>query len=155
MTINQDNSQKIQHLRSLLQDINCGFLTTIQDDGSLRSRPMHTCDLEADGTLWFFTLTTSHKVTEIEHHHQVSIDFCSSKQQRYLSISGTANMIKEQHKLAEKWHPELEIWFPQGLATPDLSLLKVEINQADFWESSDSFIPQKIISSADRDYSLR
>jgi general stress protein 26 len=64
-------------------------------------------------------------------------------------------MIKEQHKLAEKWHPELEIWFPQGLATPDLSLLKVEINQADFWESSDSFIPQKIISSADRDYSLR
>jgi general stress protein 26 len=42
-------------LGELIKGIRVAQLTTVEDDGSLRSRPMGTQDIEFDGTLWFFT----------------------------------------------------------------------------------------------------
>jgi len=143
MTTTQATSQQIRSLRSLLQGIESGFLTTIDEDGSLHSRPMSMSgEIEDDATLWFFTLTSSHKVSEIEQHQQVSVNFCVHEQQIYLSLSGTAYLVQDENKLREKWRPQLTTWFPQGLEETDLSLLKVKINKAEHWESTSSFIPQ-------------
>ena len=49
---NNDNTKK---LRELIKDIKYAMLTTTEDDGTLRSRPMATLQTEFDGDLWFFT----------------------------------------------------------------------------------------------------
>jgi general stress protein 26 len=83
-------------------------------------------------------------VIEIEHHQQVNVSYSSSEQERYISISGTAQLVQDRNKLQQLWKPELQTWFPKGLEEPDIALLKVHINKADYWDSRTCFQPQTI-----------
>ncbi|MBW4564765.1 MAG: pyridoxamine 5'-phosphate oxidase family protein [Mojavia pulchra JT2-VF2] len=145
MTTSTDKNQDIYKLRGLIKDIESGMLTTIDEHGSLHSRPMaQSTEIQSDGTLWFFTNASSHKVFEIEHRQQVNVSFTSPNQQRYISISGIAELVKDRNKMQELWKPELQAWFSQGLDEPDIALLKVKINRADYWDSHSSFEAQSI-----------
>ncbi|MEH2054242.1 pyridoxamine 5'-phosphate oxidase family protein [Nostoc sp.] len=145
MATSTDRDQKIQKLHELIKDIDYGMFTTVDDDGSLHSYPMSKSgEINSDSILWFFTYANSHKVTEIEHHKQVNVSFSSPEQQRYVSISGTAQLVEDRNKLRELWKPELQTWFPKGLEEPNIALLKVNINQVNYWESVSSFQPQTI-----------
>ncbi len=50
-------------LASMIRAIKVAMLTTVNPDGSLRSRPMATQEAPFDGTLWFFTRESSSTVT--------------------------------------------------------------------------------------------
>ncbi|MGM3304691.1 pyridoxamine 5'-phosphate oxidase family protein [Anabaena sp. WFMT] len=145
MTKLKDRNQQIEQLRTLIKDIDHAMLTTVDDDGSVHSRPMSIFSgIDSDGRLWFFTFADSHKVFEIEHRQQVNVSFSSPDKQRYVSIVGTAELVRDRNKLQEKWQPELQTWFPQGIDEPNLALLKVNINKADYWDSPSSFRSQTI-----------
>ncbi|BAY89114.1 MULTISPECIES: pyridoxamine 5'-phosphate oxidase family protein [unclassified Tolypothrix] len=145
MTTSTDKNQHIDQLRELIKDIGCSMLTTVDEDGSLHSRPMEkSSDIQPDGTLWFFTNASSHKVFEIEHRQQVNLSFSSPNQKRYVSVSGSAELVQDRNKMQELWKPELQAWFPQGLKEPDIALLKVQINKVDYWDSQANFVAQTI-----------
>ncbi|QMS91419.1 pyridoxamine 5'-phosphate oxidase family protein [Nostoc edaphicum CCNP1411] len=145
MTTSTDRNQEITKLHELIQDIDYGMFTTVDDDGSLHSYPMsRSGEVNSDATLWFFTYAASHKVTEVEHHPQVNVSFSSPNPQRFVSISGTAQLVKDRNKMQELWKPELQTWFPKGLDEADIALLKVNINQVNYWDSVSSFKPQTI-----------
>lgn len=145
MTISTDINQQFQRLNRLIKNIDCGMLTTVDEDGSLHSRPMFTnSEIDSEGAIWFFTFASSHKVVEIQHRQQVNISFSSPEQQQYISISGSAQLVKDPNKLQQLWQPELQTWFPKGLEEPDIALLKVKINKADYWDNRDSVQPQTI-----------
>ena len=44
--------------------------------------------------------------------------------------------------MEELWNPILKAWFPDGLETPDLCLLKVNVEEAEYWDSSSSTLVQ-------------
>jgi len=141
MTDSLDQNEKIKKLRELIKDIDIGMLTTIDEDGSLRSRPMSTnSQVEFDGDLWFFTDASSHKVTEVEQHHRVNVSFSDPHKQRYVSVSGQAQLVLDRNKLQELWKPELKAWFPKGLDEPDIGLLKVSVEKAEYWDTPSSFV---------------
>jgi general stress protein 26 len=145
MATSTDRDQQIQKLRELIKDIDYGMFTTVDDNGSLHSYPMsRSGGINSDAALWFFTYSASHKVTEIEHHKQVNVSFSSPEEQQYVSISGTAELVEDRNKMRELWKPELQTWFPKGLDEPDIALLKVNINQVNYWDSVSSFKPQTI-----------
>ena len=54
-----------QQFRDLVKDIPFAMFTTRTSDGTLRSRPMVATASAFDGTLWFFTRTTSAVAQEI------------------------------------------------------------------------------------------
>lgn len=64
-----ERNEHIKKLGELTKDIKFAMLTTVEPDGSLRSRPMATQQVEFDGDLWFFTGASSHKVHEIKPQH--------------------------------------------------------------------------------------
>ena len=145
MTQSVDTKPQVQELRKLLEGLECGMLTTIDDDGSLHSRPMSMWnEIDNDATLWFFTPANSHKVVEIQHHQQVNVSFSAPNQERFVSILGTAQLTRERQEIQSKWQPGLEIWFPKGIDEPNIALLKIKVNKVDYWESSSSFMPQTI-----------
>lgn len=49
-----ERNEHIKKLGELITDIKFAMLTTVEQDGSLRSRPMATQQVEFDGDLWFF-----------------------------------------------------------------------------------------------------
>ncbi|WP_414546241.1 pyridoxamine 5'-phosphate oxidase family protein [Nostoc sp. CCY0012] len=145
MTTSTNRDQQVQQLREIITDINSGMLTTVDQNGQLHSCPMcKSGEISSDGALWFFSYTHSQKVNDIQHNQQVNVSFTSPDKQRYISVSGTAQLVTDRQKMQEKWQPELHTWLPKGLDEPDIILLKVNVNQADYWDSASSIQPQKI-----------
>lgn len=137
--------ERLEKLRDLVKGIDFGMLTTVDEDGSLRSRPMSTNgDVEFDGDLWFFTYASSHKVDEIRHDRHVNVSFADPKRQTYVSMSGTGEVVRDRRKIEELWKPELKAWFPKGVDEPDIALLKVSVRKAEYWDSPSSPVAQAI-----------
>ena len=128
-------------LRELAKDINIAMLTTVDNDGTLRSRPMATNgEVEFDGDLWFFTYGSSHKVDEIQREPVVNVSFSDTRTQTYVSLSGTAQLVTDKEKIKELWRPVLKAWFPKGTDEPDIALLKVHAIKAEYWDAPSNFI---------------
>jgi general stress protein 26 len=128
----------VKKLAKLIKGIRVAMLTTRDDDGTLRARPMQTQEQEFDGTLWFFTPASSHKVIEVGHEHQVNLSYADPGDNRYISVSGTATLVRDRAKIDELWTPVLKAWFPQGKDDPDVALLKVDVAKAEYWDSPSS-----------------
>jgi len=128
----------IEKLAGLIKDVKIAMLTTVDHDGSLRSRPMATQKAKFDGTLWFFTHASSPKIDEVEQTHEVNLSYASPDDNTYVSVSGTAQLVRDAAKSKELWNPILKAWFPRGLEDPDLALLHVNVDKAEYWDSPSS-----------------
>jgi len=131
----------LQKIKELIKDIDFCMLTTVDENGDLHSRPMSSNgDVDDNGDIWFFTNASSHKVTEIEQLPKVNLSFADPDDQRYVSISGTAQLSRDRAKIDELWRPEFKIWFPEGKDDPEIALLRVSLEKAEYWDSPSSTI---------------
>src|SRR5690348_4767714 len=69
------NSDALQKLRDLTSGIHVAMLTTVDEDGTLHSRPMGTQEVDQDGCLWFFTEAAAEKVGDVQHDQQVNVAY--------------------------------------------------------------------------------
>ena len=139
--MSEERDQSITKLKELLENIDFCMMTTI-DSGHLRSRPMSTQVAEFDGEVWFFTRDNSHKIDEIEKDNRVCLGYAKPDDSTYVSVSGRAEMTKDRAKMEELWNPILKAWFPDGLNDPNICLMKVTVEQAEYWESKAGKIVQ-------------
>lgn len=130
--------EAIRRFNDLVRDIKFAMLTTEHVDGFLRSRPMVTQEADAEGNLWFFTAVNSSKVQEIRQHRQVNVNYANPEKQSYVSVNGTAELIRDREKIKQLWSPLYKVYFPRGVDDPDLALIKVHVNEVEFWDSSSS-----------------
>ncbi len=141
MTVQQTRADSLKKLRELVKDIDFCMLTTVDEQGDMHSRPMSSNgDIDADGDLWFFTGISSHKVTEIKKKNRVNVSFADPNNQRYVSITGRAELVRDRKKIEELWQPEFKMWFPKGVDDPEVSLLRVSLEKAEYWDSPSSTI---------------
>src|SRR5262245_12988068 len=93
----------IEKLQAMIKGIKVAMLTTVDEDGALRSRPMVTQDVDFDGDLWFFTGAHAPKVVEVEREEQVNVTYASPSDNRYVSVSGRAELVVDRDKIEEMW----------------------------------------------------
>jgi general stress protein 26 len=135
--------ESIKKLKELIEDIDFCMLTTVHD-GMLRSRPMSTQKFESGGDLWFFSSDNTHKVDEINKNDQVNVAYSKPDDDHFVSVSGRAEVVKDRAKMEELWNPVLKAWFPEGLEDPHLCLLKVAVEEAEYWDQPSGKIVQLI-----------
>src|ERR1700743_1018065 len=131
---NKTREQMGAKVAGLIKDSNIAMIATEAEDGLLHSRPMATQKTEFDGTLWFFTGLSTGKVSEIDWNPEVNLSYAEPKDTRYVSVSGSAEILHDRAKMSELWSDIYKAWFPQGLDDPDLCLMKVEVSFAEFWD---------------------
>ena len=135
MAQNQKQHEDVQKLRDLIKGIKIAMLTTVDEDGSLRSRPMGTQTEDFDGHyLWFFTSATSPKVQEVQRERQVNVSYADAGGNRFVSVSGRALLVRDRKTMEKYWDVVLKAWFPDGLETPDIALLQVSVDKAEYWD---------------------
>jgi general stress protein 26 len=145
MTIATERNEQIEKLRELVKDIDFCMLTTVDETGCLHSRPMSTNgEIDPNGDLWFFTYASSHKVAEVERHQQVNASFSAPGKQNYVSMSGKAELVRDRNKMQQLWKPELKAWFPKELDEPDIALLKINVEKAEYWDAPSSLVAHTI-----------
>jgi general stress protein 26 len=128
----------LEKIGELIKDIRIAMLVTAASDGSFDSRPMATQKTEFDGTVWFLTREESGKVEEIRHDSHVSLLYADPGDAKYVSAKGRAQVSKDRAKIKELWNPMYKAWFPQGEDDPQISVLRVDVTEADYWEASSS-----------------
>ncbi|MCY1046620.1 pyridoxamine 5'-phosphate oxidase family protein [Corallococcus sp. bb12-1] len=143
-TTQKDPQDVVAHLGKLIHGIKVAMMTTVDSDGSLRSRPMWTYDKDFDGELWFFTNDHTHKVDEVEKDHHVSLAYADPGKDRYVSVSGRCQLVRDKAKAKELWTPALKAWFPQGLEDPNMALLRVTVEKAEYWDTPNSRMVQLV-----------
>jgi general stress protein 26 len=137
----QTRENDLEKLRELVKDIDFCMLTTVDEGGDLHSRPMSSNgDIDTNGDIWFFTNASSHKVSEISELPKVNVSFADPDNQRYVSVSGAAQVVRDREKIEELWRPEFKIWFPKGKDDPEIALLRVSLEKAEYWDSPSSTI---------------
>jgi general stress protein 26 len=132
LSVNQD---ALKTLNDKIKGVKFAMLTTIDQDGTLRSRPMAAQQHDSDGTLWFFTWADSEKVHEIQRDQQVNLTYAKPGDNSWVSVTGTAQLVRDPALMQTLWRPHLSAWFPKGLRDPNLALLKVTVAKAEFWDS--------------------
>ncbi|SFJ73602.1 pyridoxamine 5'-phosphate oxidase family protein [Cellulomonas sp. KH9] len=125
--------EALAKVRELLGDHHLAMLTTLDASGALVSRPMGVQDAGFDGDLWFFTTTGSHKVAEIRAGSPANASFAGSSS--WLSLSGTAEVLQDRARIEELWNPVAAAWFPDGPSTPELCLVRLRAESAEYWDS--------------------
>ena len=141
--VTQDD--RLAKLREIVKAVDICMLTTVDERGDLHSRPMsNNRDVEFDGDLWFFTYGSSLKADEVGRVPQVNASFADVDGQLYASLSGHAEVVRDRAKIEELWKPHLKAWFPEGVDTPDIALLKVSVGRAEYWDGSQSIVAHAV-----------
>ncbi len=128
-------------LWSYVKDIPVAMMAT-RMQGRIHARPMHKVQNEFAGTLWFFTDVTTTKTVEIEDTHDVCLSYQDTHKQLYISVSGTARVIRDPTLVDKFWNPMVGAWFPKGKADPNIGLIEVNVEQAEVWNSDSNRMTQ-------------
>lgn len=143
-TQTEDRNKEIKKVAEFIQDIDFTMMTTIDEEGELESRPMSTQRSEFDGTVYFFTFEDTDKIQHIKKNPRVNLAYSAPDQQTYVSLKGKAEESKDRAKMEELWSPELKAWFPEGLETPGITLIKVRVESAEYWDSTSSMLAHAV-----------
>jgi general stress protein 26 len=124
----------IRIIGDLIAQVPVAMLATTSARGWLRSRPMVAQRERFDGTLWFLTSRTAAKAGDVRDRRQVNASYASAERDCYVSIAGVATLVEDKARVAALWNPSYEPWFPKGLDDPDLVLIRVDAQEAEYWD---------------------
>jgi general stress protein 26 len=133
-----DHQAEIEKLWRMIKGLDVVMMTTFDESGILRSRPMATQQVEFNGELWFFSRDPSPKLSEIRKESHVNLSYVDRSKSHFVSVSGRASVIRDLEKARQLWTSPLKAWFPLGLEDPELSLIRVHVDQAEYWDAPSS-----------------
>lgn len=137
-----DARTPVEQLNELIHGIQFAMLTTVRPDKTLHSCPMATQEVDAEGSLWFFTRTDTEKVEALRSDNRVCVSYADTDGQRYVSVTGVGELIRSEAKAKELWNPLYKAWFPKGLDDPNLILIKVLLDDAEYWHAPEGRMVQ-------------
>jgi general stress protein 26 len=141
MHSNSDNREAIETVHELIKDIEIAMLTTVSEEG-LVSRPMKTQDVEFDGNLWFLTKKDTGKFHELLRNSQVNLAYAGKS---FVSIRGKAELVESTEKLKQYWSSAYEKFLETSVDDPNLILIKVEADTAEYWDTGNKFKMAKFL----------
>ena len=127
------DAENISKVTDIINDSRIGMFTTVNEEGALVSRPLAVQDVKDDGDMWFFTSATTSQVAHVRAHPGVNVSF--GKGTEWVSVAGTAEVVTDRQKIHELWNQMVEAWFPDGPDTPEVVLLHVDSDSAEYWTS--------------------
>ena len=113
------------------------FLFLQQDSSPHHAVPMTAqLDKDADSAIWFFGRRSS----DLAKGGAVTATFAGKGHEMFARFSGTLSEEPSQERLDQFWGKPVEAWFPGGKADPELILLRMDLGQAEIWNSDLGFM---------------
>ncbi len=122
----------------MIRGIRVAMMVTMDEEGRFRGRPMRASQTAFDGTLWFFTRAGSPKMGEVAGDDRVLLAYADPDDQTYVSIFGSAEIVRDVETRKRLWSEPLRAWFPKGAEDPEVALLKVTCLGAEYWDAPSS-----------------
>ncbi|HYE63323.1 MAG TPA: pyridoxamine 5'-phosphate oxidase family protein [Phycisphaerales bacterium] len=141
VTQNDAAKSDAQRLAELIREVRVAMFTTFAP-GSVggsapHARPMYTHNVKPedfDGVLWFMTPTGTPKLRELAANQQVLVTYADAGKNVFVSVMGRATAEQNPEKAKELWNIHAKGWYPGGPDDPNLTLIRVEVEEAEYWE---------------------
>ena len=138
MEKNLHDAEAIAKMKELVESVNICMYCTMEHEADMASRPMGTAKVDDDGTIWFFTTDHSGPAENANKADEVCLNYAHITKNTYICVMGRPELVFDKAKMKELWSPILKTWFPQGLDTPDIALVKVTPRSAHYWDGDAS-----------------
>lgn len=126
-----------------MRGIDFTTLFTKSETGALGGRPMsNNGQVEGDASSYFFALDDSRAVTDIARDPTVGLSLQGTsgivgQRPFFVTVEGRAQLLRDKGAFETHWVSDLERWFPDGVDTPGLVLIKVEAQRLHWWNGED------------------
>ncbi|GGL38717.1 pyridoxamine 5'-phosphate oxidase family protein [Phycicoccus endophyticus] len=121
------------HVKELIEGQRTAMLTSVEESGSLVSRPMTLQEVDEGGTLWFLALADSSPTQEVQAHPAVNVAF--TEQGSWVSVSGRAEVRHDPQRARELWSEFAATWFQKEPEDPQVVVIRVDGESAQYWDS--------------------
>jgi general stress protein 26 len=125
----------IEKIYSLLSGYHTVMLVTAGASSTCHIRPMAVARVDKNTDLWLFTSRDSAKVREIEADSEVQV-IGQEGWTNCLVLAGRASIEEDRSLIHELWKPSFKAWFPNGADDPDIVLLRIKAEQAEYWDNT-------------------
>ena len=126
-------------IQAMVKDIKYTMMTTRNDQNHLHSCPMNTTETSIGAKeIWFIGHKPSETVDNIKKNPEVNLAYVTQESDKYLSISGTAELVEDEEKLNELWSVMYNAYFEQGKDDPKVQLIKVVPHGAEYWANGNA-----------------
>jgi len=138
--------QQHEVLWNLIKDTRFCMLAHRHADGSLHSHPLTTMNdtLGEDGALYFFVSRATEVGQRLAQDGSVNLSYANPGKDTWVSVTGTARILDDAAKKKELFGTMAKAWFPGGPEDPDLELLEVRIDEAEYWNVKENKLLQLI-----------
>jgi len=133
----------LKELSKKMRSIDFTMLTTRTEGGVLASRPMsNNGEVDYEGDSWFFTSDDTRMVSDIAADPIVGLTLTGDKGLLgkpgiFIAIEARAELIRDKAQFETHWTKGLDRWFPQGVDTPGLVLIKAHASRISYWDGED------------------
>ncbi len=133
-----------QVLWDLIKDTRFCMLAHRHADGTLHSHPLTTQnkDLGEDGCLYFFVSRSSEVGQRLQQDGNVNLAYANVEKDTWVSVTGTARVSEDREKKKELFNVMAKAWFPGGVDDPNMELVEVKIEEAEYWNVKENKLLQ-------------
>jgi general stress protein 26 len=137
------STMTMEELAKAMGLIDFAMLTTQTDNGQLATRPMsNNGEVDYDGDSFYFSWDSARTISDITRDPQVALSFQGSagllgKPPLFVAVEGTASLVRDKAAFAERWSPDLERWFPDGIDTKGMVMIHVHADRIHYWDGTE------------------
>lgn len=143
MTDPAPHSRTLADIAEKMRDIDFAMLSTRTVGGAIGARPMsNNRDVDYDGDSYYFAYDDALMVSDIQAEPRVGLSFQSKSglfhiRPFFIAVEGKAALIHDKDRFAEHWTKSLDRWFPEGIDTPGLIMIRVHAERIHYWDGED------------------
>ena len=125
-----------QHIWKLMSDIGTAMVVTNSGVGdALRARPMLARAEIDDNAIYFLTDSDAPKDHEIAHNSNVCLAFSDPKGNRYVSVTGMAEVFANSAMAERVWLTADKAFWPDA-NDARIRVIRVTPDQGEYWEGA-------------------
>jgi len=117
-------------------------MLTAQNDGKLQSRPMTAYAMPEENRIYFITRLDTGKTHALEDGQNVNLGFAHVGDNNYISVEGTARVVRDPARQQELWNLFAEAYMPEGPTADTTGMIEVTPETATYWSGASWTITQ-------------
>ena len=139
-----NDTKQHEVLWDLIKETRFCMLAHRHADGTLHSHPLTTQDkeLREDACLHFFVSRSSEVGQRLRQDGNVNLAYANPGKDTWVSVTGTARVLEDLEQKKQLFNVLAKAWFPGGPEDPDLELVEVQIEEAEYWNVKENKLLQ-------------
>jgi general stress protein 26 len=130
-------TKTLPELSKRMREIDFAMLSTHTENNVIAGRPMsNNRQVDYDGSSYYFTYERYRTIADIERDANVALGFQGTGA-FFVHVEGRAELIRDKAQFKAHWTSGLDRWFPQGIETPGIVLIKVVASRVHYWDGEE------------------